>query len=209
MYEAEGNDPQTYLLLYRHAQLVLNHLAKHPDKTLPENKKGLQAASKAVNGDLAKLEVIAPRIRKRHAEYLERKRAQQEALKKLEGRGDHVDALPRELDALSLDQRRKRRSYERPTLDGGQNTLLAAKLAQKEVRRRDIARRSVRQASLSEEQEQERRVAGVWGDWEKEYRRASGEQDDDLSSQLQEVARMQHQNGHKPPNFSVSCAFTL
>src|SRR5436305_786456 len=62
IYEAEGNDPQTYLLLYRHAQLVLQHLSQHPEANLPENRKAMKAAQTAVKSDLAKLEQLKPRI---------------------------------------------------------------------------------------------------------------------------------------------------
>lgn len=200
MYEAEGNDAQTYLLLYRHAKLILENLAKHPERNLPENKRALQAANAAVSKDLAKLEQIRPRIAKRYDEYLGRRKAQREALEALEGK---TGLLPQELEALSLDPAYpKRQSYEKTTLDGGQNRSLAAKLARREVTRRDTARRSVRKAGVSGEQEQERRSGGMWVDWEKQFRRDSSDYDDDLSKQLQEVARLQ--NGHKAPNFSVS-----
>ena len=202
VYEAEGNDPQTYLLLYRHANLVLEHLQNHPEKSKPENRKALGAATAAVGSDLKKLEEIRPRIKKRHAEFLERRKAQQKTLESLEGRNAN---LVHELDGLELNNntaRRSRRSYERPTLDAEGNQSLAAKLAQREVKRRDAARRSVRQAGVSEEEEHERRTAGVWGDWETELKRQSQEGDGDLHHQLREVARMQ-QNGHKAPNFSV------
>lgn len=56
---------------------------------------------------------------------------------------------------------------------------------------------------MSEEQEQERRTGGMWGEWEKDFRRESNEVDTDLSMQIQEVARMQN-NVDKAPNFSVS-----
>ncbi|KAF2738267.1 STAM binding protein [Polyplosphaeria fusca] len=194
VYEAEGNDPQTYLLLYRHAQLVLNHLMKHPDRSLPDNIKPLKAAKQSVEADLAKLELIKPRIKTRHAEYQERRRTQQKTLETLEGKG-----LPGELDGLPI-VKSKRRSYEKATLDAEENRPLAARLAQREVRRRDAARRSVRQAGVSEEEEHERRTAGMWGEWEKQFRRESHETDIDLSTQLLEVVRIQ--NGHKPPNFS-------
>jgi STAM-binding protein len=204
VYEAEGNDPQTYLLLYRHANLVLDHLQNHPEKSKPENKKALGAATVAVSLDLKKLEQIRPRIKKRHAEYQERKKA----LKALEGR----DAtLPRDLDGLGVEPRqagRNRASFARQTLDAEGNQSLAAKLAQREVKRRDAARRGVRQAGVSEEEEQERRTAGVWGDWETDLKRQSREGDDDIQSQLQEVSRLQ-QNGHKAPNFSVCTCLWL
>jgi len=204
VYEAEGNDPQTYLLLYRHANLVLDHLQNHPEKSRPENRKALGAATAAVGSDLKKLEEIRPRIKKRHAEFQERRKVQLKSLESLEGRDA---SLAREFDGLGLNQRAvavggNRRSYERRTLDAEGNQSLAAKLAQREVKRRDAARRGVRQAGVSEEEEHERRTAGVWGDWETELKRQSQEGEDDLQSQLQEVARMQ-QNGHHAPNFSV------
>ncbi|KAF2177920.1 hypothetical protein K469DRAFT_350877 [Zopfia rhizophila CBS 207.26] len=200
IYEAEGNDPQTYLLLYRHAQLVLQHLAQHPEANLLENRKAMKAAQTAVKGDLAKLEQLKPRIEKRHLEYLERRKAQLKALETLEGRGDNIHGLTQELDGVSIHQP-KRHSYEKTTLDAGEHRSLAAKLAQREVRRRHAARRSVRQAGVSEEQEQERRTGGMWGDWEKQLRRESDEVDDGLSKQIQEVTRIQNGQQHTP-NFS-------
>lgn len=181
----------------------------HPQKSLPENRKALNATTAAVQVHLRKLEEIKPRIAKRHAEYQERRKAQLKALETLEGKGTNVQGLSQDLDGLSVNRSSaKRRSYEKTTLDAEGNQSLAAKLAQREVRRRDAARRSVRQAGVSEEQEHERRVGGMWGDWEKDLRRESTEADDDLSNQIQEVARLQ-QNGHKPPNFSVSWILIL
>ncbi|PSN62470.1 hypothetical protein BS50DRAFT_577372 [Corynespora cassiicola Philippines] len=201
VYQAEGDDAQTYLLLYRHANLVLDHLMKHPDRNKPENKKALNAATVAVYGDLEKLEVLKPRIAKRHAEYQERRQAQLKALEALEGKGANVRALSRELDGLSVDNKTsRRRSNEKSMLDAEGNQSLAARLAQREVRRRDTARRSTVQGGISDEQEQERRTGGMWGDWESELQQTN-EPEDDLSSQLQEVARMQ-QNGQLPPNAS-------
>jgi hypothetical protein len=195
VYEAEGNDPQTYLLLYRHADLVLQKLQTHPDRNQPQNRKALNAATTTVYSDLKKLESIAPRIKKRHAEYQERRRKQQDALKALEGKGTRN--LPLELDGLSI-QDRKRTSYDsRPTLDAQENHSLATRLAQREVRRRDTARRSVRQHGVSEEEEQHRRTGGRWESWQEDLAHDDGR--GDLMSQLQEVARLQ-QNGQKAYN---------
>lgn len=151
-------------------------------------------ATAAVSSDLKKLEQIAPRIKRRHEEYQDRSRRQEEALKALEGK--YAKALPQELDGLSIQDRAPRRtSYgERPALDARNmdNHSLAARLAQREVRRRDTQRRSVRQAGVSEEEEQERRTGGEWGTWDDEYARQS-RTGDDLSSQIQEVARLQRE----------------
>lgn len=148
-----------------------------------ENKKALSAANAAVARNLAKLEVIRPRIAKRHEEYQARRKAQQEALESLEG------------PSLGDQRYPKRRSFEKATLDAGQNRSLAAKLAQREVQRRDSARRSVRPKEGD-------RTRGLWVDWGNERRRTESEPDDDLSRQLQEVAKLQE--GHRTQNFSVS-----
>jgi STAM-binding protein len=203
VYESEGNDPQTYLLLYRHADLVLQKLQTHPDRKQPHNRKALEAATTQVYSDLRKLETIAPRIKKRHEEFQERRRKQQDALKALEGPGGRK--MPQELDGRSIqDRRSQRRSYDsRPTLDAQENQSLATRLAQREVRRRDTARRSVRQHGVSEEEEQQRRTGGRWESWQEDL--AQDDDRGDLSSQLQEVARLQ-QNGHRTSLSSVSVA---
>jgi STAM-binding protein len=201
VYAAEGNDPQTYLLLYRHANLVLEHLTNHPERNQPENRKALGAATAAVGSDIQTLEDIRPRIKKRHEEFQARRKAQQKALQSLEGKS--VRLIPHELDGTP-----RGRGYEKQTLDAEGNQSLATKLAQREVKRRDAARRSIRQAGVSEEEESERRTGGMWGDWEKELKHQSAEADDDLSAQLQEVARMQ-QTVYQPPAHSVSVSLPV
>ncbi|KAF2129854.1 hypothetical protein P153DRAFT_430952 [Dothidotthia symphoricarpi CBS 119687] len=165
VYEQEGNDAQMYLLLYRHADLVLQKLQTHPDRNRPENRRALNAATTTVYSDLKKLEAIAPRIKRRHEEYEQRRGRQLDALKTLEGQ-----AGLQELDGEGW------KGYEsRPALDAQENQSLAARLAQREVHRRDTVRRS----------------GGLW-----DHVVLPGEEGQDLSSQLQEVARLQ-QNGHR------------
>ena len=94
----------------------------------------------------------------------------------------------------------KRRSFDsRPTIDARslENQSLAARLAQREVRRRDTVRRGARQHGVSEEEEHARRSGGTWDSWQQ------GPDGDDISNQLQEVARLQ-QNGHRASYSSVS-----
>lgn len=125
--------------------------------------------------DLKKLEEIAPRIKRRHEEFEERRGRQQHVLKTLEGQG-----VAQELDGRERGE--GWRSYEaRPTLDAQENQTLAARLAQREVWRRDTARRS----------------GGVW-----DHYVLQGQDGEDLSRQLQEVARLQ-QNGHRTSYSSV------
>jgi STAM-binding protein len=181
-------------LLYRHADLVLQKLQTHPDKNQPQNRKALNAATTTVYSDLKKLETIAPRIKRRHDEYQERRRRQQDALKALEGRG--MKSLPSELDGSSIHNGGSgRKSYDaRPALDAQENHSLATRLAQREVRRRDTARRSVRQHGVSEDEELQRRTGGRWESWQDDL--AQDNDGGDLMNQLQEVARLQ-QNGSR------------
>jgi len=202
VYEAEGNDAQTYLLLYRHADLVLQNLQTHPDRNQPHNRKALNAATAAVYSDLKKLERIAPRIKQRHDEHQDRRRRQQDALKALEGRG--LRSVPREPEGVSVQERASKRTWydaARPALDAQENQSLATRLAQREVKRRDTARRSVRQHGVSEEEEHVRRTGGSWDTWQDDLAQGAGH--DDLSSQLEEVRRLQ-QNGHGMSQSTVS-----
>ena len=65
---------------------------------------------------------------------------------------------------------------------------LAVNLAHKEIRRRATARKATRQAGISEEVENERRTAGLWGDWEEAFTKDdSGIDKDTLSRQMQNV----------------------
>lgn len=200
VYEAEGNDAQTYLLLYRHADLVLQKLQSHPDRNKPENRKALNAATAAVSRDLKKLEEIAPRIKKRHEEYEARRKRQQDALKSLEEKTGSYGA--RELDGQPFHApESRRRSYDsRRAIDAGaqENQSLAARLAQREVRRRDMTKRN---HGVLEAEELMQRSGGTWDTWQDELAQQAGDKDD-ISNQLQEVARLQ-QNGHRASYSSV------
>ena len=74
------------------------------------------------------------------------------------------------------------------TLAAGDNRDLAVQLAHKEIRRRATARKATRQAGISEEEEQERRTAGLWGNWEEALTRNDrGLDHATLSQQMQNV----------------------
>ena len=80
IYEREGHDEQAYLLLFRHAQLVLVHLSKHPDAQKDEkDRQALVKAEKQVEKNLTKLEVLKPRINKRYERYTQLLRRQRSA----------------------------------------------------------------------------------------------------------------------------------
>lgn len=69
IYEREGNEQQTYLLLLRHAELLLKYLPDHPQASLPENKKNLRMIREHLNEDVKRLEYLKPRIIARYEAY--------------------------------------------------------------------------------------------------------------------------------------------
>lgn len=196
IYEREGNDQQTYLLLFRHALLILDKLTQHPEAKDPKARPALVDANKIVKRDLAKLEQLKPRIEKRYTLYSEdqaRRTAKKAKLKSLGGRGQDIEGLTDGMGQASIHSRQISDPTlfdQKQTLDAGENRALAAQLAYKEIRRRDTARRAVRQAGVSEAGEQERRAGGLWGDWEKALS-THGEKDeaDQLSRDIIEARR--------------------
>ncbi|KAB2578766.1 Mov34/MPN/PAD-1 [Lasiodiplodia theobromae] len=194
IYEREGNDQQAYLLLFRHATLILEKLQKHPEAKDPANKQALQEARKIVNRNLPKLEELKPRINKRHQRFQEIKK---DAERKRAAAQRQTVASPtqmaRDLDHLVLHSRKSSDPAlfgRKQALDAGENRDLAVKIAQKEIRRRDLAKRKVRQAGVSDEEEAERRTGGMWNNWEDDLASdGAKEEPDDLSQLITQVGR--------------------
>lgn len=146
IYEREGDVQRAYLLLFRHAQLVLGHLSKHPEARRIENRLALVEAEKEVGKSLAKLEVLKPEINKRYERYLQhirdrsRRTAEGETTKHIrDDASEHQSAF----DAARDDARRQ--------LTAGENRDLAVKLAHKEIQRRATLRRSTHEVVGTED----------------------------------------------------------
>ncbi|EER44556.1 STAM-binding protein-like protein [Histoplasma capsulatum var. duboisii H88] len=132
IYEREGNDQQAYLLLFRHAQLVLSHIATHPDARQEDNRKAVAAAKREVQRNLSKLELLKPRINKRYERYVQLLRGR-EAKKTTSLLGsDGVATANAPVDPALA-------GIAEP-LEAAQNKELAVKLAQREFNRRATAR---------------------------------------------------------------------
>ncbi|EEA19016.1 hypothetical protein TMatcc_010441 [Talaromyces marneffei ATCC 18224] len=181
IYEREGHDEQAYLLLFRHAQLVLVNLVNHPDAKDPSNRRGLLAAENQVRVNIKKLEGLKPQINKRYERY-------QQLLQNREARKTQTSQLrhdpptnrypPISDPALS--------GTAQP-LEAAENKELAVQIAHREINRRETVKRA-RATGISQDEERTRRTGGMWGDWEQ----ALGEQKasnttDDLSRRIQEV----------------------
>lgn len=136
---------------------------------------------------MKKLEVLKPRINKRYERYeqLQRdrdaRRASPDATlssrRQDERRGSHTPRSSDPAVAGSIG-----------AIAAGDNKDLAVKLAHSEIRRRATARKATRQAGISEAEEQERRAAGLWGNWEEAFAKDDqGIDQDTLSRQMQNV----------------------
>lgn len=177
IYEGENNDQQAYLLYMRFATLVVDKLSTHPEAQEPENVQTLKEIKKSVFGVVLRLEDLKPRINRRY-----------EAWQKAEGRRP-VNSIATPTYKQSFAASDPAIAGNRATVAGADHPDLAVKVATKEIQRRDAARRATRQAGISEEQEQARRTAGLWDDWEVELSRhkPSNQDDEDIRIRMQEA----------------------
>ena len=213
IYEREGDEQQTYLLLFRHAQLVLRNLPCHPQAGLSQSRLALVSANRDVQQNLKKLEVLKPRITKRHERYFELIRARdarresQKNANQVVQRDKGARNIPKDLNKSLPSE--PAIAYDFKTIAAGENKELAVKLAHNELRRRASERKSTRQAGILPEEEQDRRTAGMWDDWDRAF--SSNDQiteDDGLSTQLETVRlqidgsterRVNHTSAHVRP----------
>ncbi|KMP06023.1 STAM-binding protein [Coccidioides immitis RMSCC 2394] len=189
VYEREGNDQQAYLLLFRHAQLVLVNLIMHPQAQDPSCRRGLAEAQREVQNSLKRLEVLKPRINQRYKQYQEARDI--EFRKTITAQlDDHADLL------------RDRESHDpaiagRPQpLAAAENKDLAVKLAQKELKRRAAAKLGHYLSENLHPHKQRKLLAPVQGQSTQEQHGVSDQ--DDLASRLQEVrARVEGDQTHR------------
>ncbi|TGO55072.1 hypothetical protein BCON_0097g00280 [Botryotinia convoluta] len=183
IYQAEDNDQQAYLLFMRYAALVAEKLPGHPSAKAPENRSALRAAQKTLPDVLDGLERLKPRINARYDNWqkaLERR-------KEIHAAREHDTSRPSSRADLAASD--PAIAGNTATLGAAENSDLAVKLAHKEFRRRDAARRGTRQAGVNEEEEQERRTAGLWDDWESALSKSGRNDDDDVIRRNMEASR--------------------
>lgn len=162
------------------------------------------AAEKEVEKNLAKLEVLKPRINKRYERYTQLMRERQS----------------RKLSPQAVSMPEPRELTSDPALTGvaepleaGANRELAVRLAQSELSRRATVRKANGQ---SDGLGDDRRAAGVWGDWEDALTDIQTG-DRDLSQRIQNIrSNIDHNQppGHtqraQPPNVrTVSSATSV
>ena len=192
---------------------MIRNLSTHPDAKQGKNRHALAQANKNVEHDLMKLEVLKPRINKRYERYeqllRDRDTRRASASAKEASPSKEQKAAP---DQPPADQRPisdPAVASDTEALAAGDNRDLAIELAHKEIRRRATARKATRQAGISEEVEQGRRTAGVWGNWEEALTKNDESIDQDtLSRQMQNIrlqvngsTSSEYRNGSSRPSF--------
>lgn len=135
----EGDDELTFFLLFRHAHLVLSNLTTHPQyrRLDPANK----ALEKQVSQNLKALDLLKPKINRRHDEYVKvlEERAQR--------RREEATKRPTRPSAPIADREDVFRESVPEQLRGQEHTDLAARLAGQEFSKRGSSRRSYPTAS--------------------------------------------------------------
>ena len=134
IYKLEGNDEETYFLLFRYAHLVLTNLARHPQSTEPQFRRDFAEAKDIVNQNFAELDRLKPRITRRYDRYQARKKeveAEREAAAR--ARNGSADAFLTEDEVMEDDIVRQIHAQE--------NQAFAVELAKEEYLKREASRR--------------------------------------------------------------------
>lgn len=183
-YVRDGNLAQAYLLLLRYSTLALDYIPKHPEAKLPEGRKAVKALKLRVAPVLDILDKLKPRLNAAHEEWVKIHANQGDGHVALEGVKSPYEKMAARDPALSWNP-----AVRAKILDAGENQDLAVNLAKQEIRRRDAARRTTRQAGISEEEEQVRRGAGLWEDWDLNAPRDQRDDGDDMRRNMDAVRR--------------------
>lgn len=128
----EGDDETTYLLLFRHAHLILSQLPAHPEARDKANKVSLKGAENEVNRNFKVLDLLKPRINERYERYVklvQEREARRAAQSPHQAVGDDSS-----LQAQFEPKTQRLQAYE--------NKELAVRMAQKEISRRAANRQA-------------------------------------------------------------------
>ncbi|KAG5659197.1 hypothetical protein KAF25_000399 [Fusarium avenaceum] len=168
---SDGDFGRAYMMLYRHSTLILQYMPTHPQIKDPENKKAYLALSKRIKRVIQDLEQLKPEIENAVKEWERMALSPQAGAKTPEPSSQYEQFAARD---PSLTGNAK-------ILDASDHQDLAVDLAQKELIRRDTARRVTRQAGITDDDIMSRRRGGRWDQWDG----ARAGDDDDLRRQME------------------------
>ncbi|KAK7753353.1 hypothetical protein SLS62_004643 [Diatrype stigma] len=198
IYLREGNFAKAYLLYFRYSVLLMERLRTHPESKTTDGKKAVKVTLKNLKTVLSHLEKIKPFIERDYKEWqlAEEKRAKQRGSdQRSTERTDSRSISPYEQHA----SRDPALSSRATLLDASENQELAVELAQKEIRRRDADKKATRQAGISPEEEQARRIAGFWDNWTADLAHKQADDEETFRSQMESTRRnLDHVDDHEP-----------
>ncbi|KIX00775.1 uncharacterized protein Z518_09840 [Rhinocladiella mackenziei CBS 650.93] len=131
IYMREGDEETTYLLLFRHAHLILSQLPAHPQARDKANKLFLKEAEKEVNRNFEVLDLLKPRINERYDQHIK-------LVKEREARSPQ---LP-DQSSISYPTRQPALEQRTQPLQAHEHKDLAVRIAQKEISRRAANRQA-------------------------------------------------------------------
>ncbi|KAH7159581.1 hypothetical protein B0J13DRAFT_642969 [Dactylonectria estremocensis] len=172
---ADGDYGRAYMMLYRHSVLVLKSIPSHPQIKDPENRKAYRPLTKRIDRVIQDLEDLKPEIENANKEW-ERMGPPKASADSSRPPSTYAEFAARD-PSLTGNAR---------ILDAFENQDLAVDLAQKELVRRDTARRATRQAGIPEQDLLMRRMGGRWDQWD-----TQGRIGDDVDLQRQMEATRQ------------------
>ncbi|OAP65455.1 hypothetical protein AYL99_01427 [Fonsecaea erecta] len=150
VYVREGDEETTYLLLFRHAHLILSQLPAHPQARDKANKLLLKEAEKEVNTNFKVLDLLKPRINERYERYVKLIK-EREARRSAQVHSQYTNDPPSPRSAQA----------QRPQqLKAHENKELAVRLLQKENSRRAASRQAA-QASGNDTEDLSRRLQEI------------------------------------------------
>ncbi|OQV00966.1 hypothetical protein CLAIMM_06396 isoform 2 [Cladophialophora immunda] len=150
VYVREGDEETTYLLLFRHAHLILSQLPAHPQARDKANKLLLKEAEKEVNANFKVLDLLKPRINERYERYVKLIK-EREARRSAQAQNQYTNDPPSPRPAQA----------QRPQqLQAHENKELAVRLLQKEISRRAASRQAT-QTSGNDAEDLSRRLQEI------------------------------------------------
>ncbi|KAK7397698.1 hypothetical protein QQX98_012929 [Neonectria punicea] len=168
---ADGDYGRAYMMLYRHSVLVLQSIPSHPQIKDPDNRKAHRLLMKRIDRVIQDLEDLKPEIEVANREW-----------QRMAPTKEPADSSGPPSRYAEFAARDPSLSGNAKILDAYDNQDLAVDLAQKELVRRDTARRATRQAGIPDEDLLSRRMGGRWDQWDRHTRPSD---DNDLQRQME------------------------
>ncbi|KJZ77640.1 hypothetical protein HIM_02817 [Hirsutella minnesotensis 3608] len=179
----DGDYGRAYMMMYRHSVLVLKSLPTHPQFHDPDSRAAFRPLSKRIDSVLDELERIKPAVEEQYADWEKATAASRVSPSRKDFPSSYADFAARDPTLRGTAK----------VLDASEHQDLAVDLAQKELARRDKARRESRVFGASA-----RQMYGLpeSSDQAQYVSRSQGAAEIDLQKQMEAARRALSSNDH-------------